>query len=54
MIENIINQVEEGMKIHLTDKGIEKLRITLRYALSDFVIKEAEVSVEDVQSTNDS
>lgn len=53
MIENIINQVEEGMKIHLTDKGIEKLRITLRYALSDFVIKEADVSVEDVQSTNE-
>ena len=41
------------MKQHLTDKGIEKLRLTLRYTLSDFDIKEAETSTEDVQATND-
>lgn len=51
MINSIIYKVEDGVNYYLTDKRIEKLRITLKYALSDYVIKEIETDIEDIQST---
>lgn len=53
MINSIIYKVEDGVNYYLTDKRIEKLRITLKYALSDYVIKEIETDIEDIQSTNE-